>query len=565
MDVNNDGILEAKGIQVQDTIRVKNIIVEDNIKSASLTLNNQNFTTNNNNISAGIDGITTTTNDRIDFSKNIQLNAGKTITGDTANFTSINLDGNNLATQLTKISENTTNIANNTTKINENLVQRISNDNDIISTKIDHFTINPTNINITNKDFLVNELPTGSTTGTTNIQLKTNGDVISKKLQSDNIINTNNLTTKSINVETISQKQTDGTYKSFDLNNLTTTTNNTTTTNADNLINDTNNSAPLFVDTKSVHMNRNLSLNHNTIENLKGLEFTTTQSPSISYTLNDETIQINKNSLPSTIILSSASDTKIKAKEIEGVDGKFTNLYLNGSIFNPSTSSGTISGITSDSINGLTFSTKSKFEKKLTTLSDYNLSNKITNDATNGLVITGNESTFEKLNVNNYLSFLENLSYTPEVSNFRDLSSTNIASSLDILYNKKVDASLGERILVRKADNTNFYQNFGDNYTDTILTSTVQGTSVNDVAVKIKDIETNLQTKTNHIVQNFTGGVYLNTERINNTSIPLMRFKDDSGLDYTNRILSNSDGIHFTEVQTLGMMELQTLIINPYD
>eukprot|EP00466_Bigelowiella_natans_P014003 jgi/Bigna1/147405/aug1.146_g22113 len=162
MDVNNDGILEAKGIQVQDTIRVKNIIVEDNIKSASITLNNQNFTTNNNNISAGIDGITTTMNDRIDFSKNIQLNAGKTITGDTANFTSINLDGNNLATQLTKISENTTNIANNTTKINENLVQRISNDNDIISTKIDHFTINPTNINITNKDFLVNELPTGS-------------------------------------------------------------------------------------------------------------------------------------------------------------------------------------------------------------------------------------------------------------------------------------------------------------------------------------------------------------------------------------------------------------------
>eukprot|EP00466_Bigelowiella_natans_P009744 jgi/Bigna1/76434/fgenesh1_pg.41_\ len=414
MDVNNDGILEAKGIQVQDTIKVKNIIVEDNIKSASLTLNNQNFTTNNNNISAGIDGITTTTNDRIDFSKNIQLNAGKTITGDTANFTSINLDGGNLATQLTKISENTTNIANNTTKVNENLVQRISNDNDIannrdritqntnriinnessinghtvsiqsnstrtntntsnitsntnristnesgintiktdvatnttnintntttisnntinigsntsninnIGTKIDHFTINPTNINITNKDFLVNELPTGSTTGTTNIQLKTNGDVISKKLQSDNIINTNNLTTKSINVETISQKQTDGTYKSFDLNNLTTTTNNTTTANADNLISDTNNSAPLFVDTKSVHMNRNLSLNHNTMENIKGLEFTTTQSPSISYTLNDETIQINKNSLPSTIILSSASDTKIKAKEIEGVDG----------------------------------------------------------------------------------------------------------------------------------------------------------------------------------------------------------------------------------------------------
>eukprot|EP00466_Bigelowiella_natans_P004852 jgi/Bigna1/81046/fgenesh1_pg.77_\ len=41
-----------------------------------------------------------------------------------------------------------------------------------------------------------------------------------------------------------------------------------------------------------------------------------------------------------------------------------------------------------------------------------------------------------------------------------------------------------------------------------------------DVAVKIKDIETNLQTKTNHIVQNFTGsngGVYLNTEIINNT------------------------------------------------
>eukprot|EP00466_Bigelowiella_natans_P009936 jgi/Bigna1/144143/aug1.84_g18851 len=355
MDVNNDGTLEAKGIQVQDAIGVKNMMVEDDIKSASLALNNQNFTTNNNNISAGIDGITTTTNDRIDFSKNIQLNAGKTITADTANFTSINLDGNNLATQLTKI-----------------------------STKIDHFTINPTNINITNKDFLVNELPTGATTGTTNIQLKTNGDVISKKLQSDNIINTNNLTTKSINVETISQKQTDGTYKSFDLNNLTTTTNNTTTTNADNLINDTNNSAPLFVDTKSVHMNRNLSLNHNTIENLKGLEFTTTQSPSISYTLNDETMQINKNSLPSTIILSSASDTKIKAKEIEGVDGKFTNLYLNGSIFNPSTSSGTISGITSDSINGLTFSTKSKFEKKLTTLSDYNLSNKITNDATNG-------------------------------------------------------------------------------------------------------------------------------------------------------------------------------------
>eukprot|EP00466_Bigelowiella_natans_P015144 jgi/Bigna1/126453/aug1.2_g1161 len=578
MDVNNDGILEAKGIQVQDTIKVKNIIVEDNIKSASLTLNNQNFTTNNNNISAGIDGITTTTNDRIDFSKNIQLNAGKTITGDTANFTSINLDGGNLATQLTKISENTTNIANNTTKINENLVQRISNDNDIannrdritqntnriinnessinghnvsiqsnstrtntntsnitsntnriatnesgintiktdvatntanitnntttmsnnttnigsnttninnIGTKIDHFTINPTNINITNKDFLVNELPTGSTTGTTNIQLKTNGDVISKKLQSDNIINTNNLTTKSINVETISQKQTDGTYKSFDLNNLTTTTNNTTTANADNLISDTNNSAPLFVDTKSVHMNRNLSLNHNTIENIKGLEFTTTQSPSISYTLNDETIQINKNSLPSTIILSSASDTKIKAKQIEGVDGKFTNLYLNGSIFNPSTgTNNSISGITSDSINGLTFSTKSKFEKKLTTLSDYNLSNKITNDTTNGLVITGNESTFEKLTLKNVVGLLENLPYTAELSNYVDLTQNNVPSTPDILYNKNVDVF--ERLIVRQPDpnsafGTDVYQNSGDDYigsTSTVYTK--NGTSITE-------------------------------------------------------------------------------------
>eukprot|EP00465_Bigelowiella_longifila_P001144 CAMPEP_0185282064 /NCGR_PEP_ID=MMETSP1359-20130426/67066_1 /TAXON_ID=552665 /ORGANISM="Bigelowiella longifila, Strain CCMP242" /LENGTH=182 /DNA_ID=CAMNT_0027877565 /DNA_START=373 /DNA_END=920 /DNA_ORIENTATION=- len=93
-------------------------------------------------------------------------------------------------------------------------------------------------------------------------------------------------------------------------------------------------------------------------------------------------------------------------------------LILNGSIFNPSTSSGTnsIDGITSDSINGLTFSNKSKFEKKLTTLSDYNLSNKITNDATNGLVITANDATLEKLTLKNVVGLLENLPYTTELS-----------------------------------------------------------------------------------------------------------------------------------------------------
>eukprot|EP00466_Bigelowiella_natans_P011405 jgi/Bigna1/140062/aug1.54_g14770 len=569
---------EAKGIQVQDTTRVKNMMVEDDVKSASLTLNNQNFATNNNNISAGMDGTTTTTNDRMDFGENVKLNAGKTITGDAANFTSVDLDGGNLATQLTKMSENATNIANNTTKINENLVQRISNDNDIASnsnrttqnanrivsnessmnghdvsvqsnstrtntntsnitsntdrmstnesgmntiktdvatnttnignnatnvsndatnvgsnatnvdntgTKMDHFTVNPANINVTNKDFLVNELPTGATAGTTNIQLGTNGDVISKKLQSDDAIDANDLTTKSMNVETTSQKQTDGTHKSFDLNNLTTTTNNTTTTNADDLVNETNNSAPLFVDAKSVHMNGNLSLNHNTMENIKGLEFATTQSPSMSCTLNDETMQINKNSLPSAIIPSSASDTKMKAKEIEGADGEFTNLCLDGSTFDPSTSSaGTTSGIASDGMNGLTFSTKSEFEKKLTTLSDCDLSNEMTNDATNGLAITGNESTFEKLTLKNVVGLLENLPCTAELSDHVDSTQNNVPSTPDALHNKNVDVF--ERLIVRQPDpngafGTDVHQNSGDDCTGSTSTiCTKNGTSITE-------------------------------------------------------------------------------------
>ena len=52
IDFNRDGKIEA------DSIKVKNLIVEQNITSTTLTLNNQNFTTNNNTITSGIDGIT---------------------------------------------------------------------------------------------------------------------------------------------------------------------------------------------------------------------------------------------------------------------------------------------------------------------------------------------------------------------------------------------------------------------------------------------------------------------------------------------------------------------------
>lgn len=784
IDANRDGIIEAKEIKVEETLKVKNLIVEDNIKSSSFTLNNQNFTTNNNSISSGIDGISSTVNDRIDFSKNIKLDTGKSITGDNAILKNVNLNGVNVSTKLSEIDTNLLKINSNTTKINQNEAERINNDNDIlnnsnritqntnkiltnetnisnnllsiqsnstksnnnnskieqntinisnninsisnnktsidanvttinnntttinnnttsinnnttsintnssniqnIGNKIDNFTINPTNINITNKDFFVNDLPSGNSsnvTGTTNIQLKTNGDIISKKLNSENIINTNNLTTKSINVETLSQKQSDGTYKSFDLNNLSTTNNNNpTTSNADNLISSTDNTKPIYVK-DNIEINKNLILgssvvnstnlsyysNNNTysfdgsnfvelkdvairnnttgprtysfdfrlnpipkgvytlatighldnlttgdrneiilstihnsgttgqiifltkdggfkertdarlltihdgnqhnitiiiqsqtvtfyldgtlyasplefnsaneikcepsgillgthernsnerfngyilkfelfdvaltssqiqtrynnipiinndVKFLRNLQFTK-NNPSIDFLYDDEVFQLN-NGTSSQILLSGSKNTKIKAKEIEGNTGKFTNLTLNGNVFDPSTFKANIDGITSDSINGITFSEKSKFEKKLTTLSDYNLSNKIINDTTNGLVITANDATLDKLNLKNLVGLLENLPYTAELSNYVDLTQNfNIPSTPDILYNKNVDVF--ERLIVRQPDpnnsafGTHVYQNSGDDYigsTSTVYTK--NGTSITE-------------------------------------------------------------------------------------
>ena len=295
------------------------------------------------------------------------------IAGNTTKMTALQSDVN---TNANSMSINTTNISNNNTSINQ------------LGTKLDNFTIGDTYVSIS-KDLYVDDPATSSR----KISLQKNsGKITSSQLLTDNMISNNTIITNILTLNTLKQNK-NGVITTIDLENIGTNITPVTVTNP--LISDTDINAPLYIDGDNLKSSKHINLKGDYgINNCKHLHFA--GSSIIHYNTGNEIFNLTSGNGNSTLEFLTTKESKVKAKNIEGVQGTFDKIILNGiELVNtggirPST---TIEGeefkikaptesqyttfITYNAIEGLVYPIQSKFKETLMTVKNFNLSNKI--------------------------------------------------------------------------------------------------------------------------------------------------------------------------------------------